>query len=120
MSTATIGQTLPPATPVSASVTYTAATGDQVIPLTGAQTYDVDLAMMPTAGVQALLVSVDLVDSAGVGVTAPVQVNLTPGGFVMVQPGGGLSIAAPNTADGVTGLQLVSAANAVVRVSAYG
>jgi hypothetical protein len=117
----TIQLSLPPAAQVSVSITYTAATGAQVIPLTDAQTYDVDLAMMPTAGLQALLVSVDAVLSDGsTPATDPVRVNLTPGGYVMVPPGGGLGIAAPGTAAGVTGLQLVSTESAVVRVSAYG
>lgn len=105
----------------SVTLTYTAATGEgETIPLTGAQTYAVDLAMLPAAGAQGLLVEVDLKDAAGVAATAPVRVTLTPGGYVDMMPGGFLVVAAPGTAAGVTAMTLTSTASALVRVSAYG
>ena len=106
--------------PVLASMLVSAGIDGEKIPLTGAQTYDVDLAMMPGTGVQALLVSVDLKDAAGLAATADVRINFTPGGYVVLPPGGALALAAPGTAAGITTLQLVSTANAVVRVSAQG
>ncbi len=101
-------------------ITGSASIADEVIPLTGAQTYAVDLAMMPAAGLQGLKVSVDRLDAAGLAATASVRVTLTPGGFVDVMPGGAITLATPATAAGITGLSLVSTANALVRVSAIG
>jgi hypothetical protein len=116
--TATIS--IPGADPFQASATWGAATGQQEIPLTDAETYDVDLAMMPSAGVQMLLVTVGALDGDGVAAEDPVRVNLTPGGYVMLPPRGGICLLAPGVAAGVTGLQLVSSKNALVKLIAYG
>lgn len=105
---------------LSSSLTLTASASipGEVIPLTGAVTYAVDLAMMPAAGLQGLQVSIDRTDAAGNAVSAPVRVTMTPGGYVDLKPGGALAIASPGTAAGITALTLTSTANAVVRVAA--
>jgi hypothetical protein len=110
----------PAADPFSCSATYTASTGQQEIPLTGAQTYTVDLAMMPADGVQMLLVTVDRLDADGAAATDPVRVALTPGGYVDLPPRGALAVLAPGTEGGITGLTLTSTANALVRLVANG
>jgi hypothetical protein len=101
-------------------ITGTAEKQGEVIPLTGAQTYTPDLAMLPTAGAQGLLVSVDRTDAAGLPATAPVRVTLTPGGYVDVMPGGFIHLASPGIAAGVTAMTLASTANAVARLTLIG
>lgn len=108
--------------PLSPSTTPLSVTGyisGEVIPLTGAMTYTVDLAMMPAAGLQGLVVTVDRIDAYGAAVVAPVRVTFT-GGFADVKPGGGFGLSSPGTVAGITSLTLTSTANALVRVTAGG
>lgn len=122
--TATVASSLQPAggSPfgVSVPVAYTALEPGLMLPLTGAQTYNVDLAMMPGTGLTGLVVSVDKTDAFGGAVTAPVKVVFT-NGYLWIPPGGAMSVAAPALASGgITSLSLVTTANAVVHVSACG
>jgi hypothetical protein len=104
----------------SATLAYNALVPGEQIPILGAGTYNVDLAMMPATGLVYLGVSVGLVDSLGGTVTAPVKVVFT-NGYAWVPPGGFVAIAAPGLASGgVTSLSLVTTANAVVTVTAAG
>jgi hypothetical protein len=103
-----------------ATVVCTAGEPGLAIPLTGVQTYNVDLAMIPSNGAQAWMVRVDALDASGAVAAAPVRVNFTPGGYRYVSPGGWLVEAAPKTGVGVTALQLVSTANALVHVTVFG
>lgn len=118
--TGTATTSLPGADTFQCSATWTASTGQQTIPLTGATTYAVDLAMMPGAGVQMLEVTVDRLDADGAAATDDVRVNFTPGGYVMLPPRGGIVLLAPGAAAGVTGLELVTTANALVKLIAHG
>lgn len=93
---------------------------NETIPLTGSQTYNVDLAMLPANGAQAWMVRVDMVDASGAPVSTPVRVNFTPGGYRYVVPGGFVAECAPKGSVGVTALQLVSTANAVAHVTVMG
>lgn len=99
---------------------YAAQVGAETIPISGAGTYVVDLAMMPATGLQGLLVSVDKVDPIGGIVTAPVKVVFT-GGFLWLPPGGGFGLAVPMlAANGITSLSLVTTAPCVVHLTALG
>lgn len=127
LATATVGLTFPTVPgfnpqPLGASsvVSYTAIVPGETLPIAGAGTYVVDLAMMPAAGLTWLQVSVGKTDALGATVTAPVHVTFT-GGAVWVPPGGLLAIAAPALASGgVTSLSLVTTAAALVTVTAIG
>lgn len=104
----------------SVPFTYSAQVGAETIPITGAGTYVVDLAMMPATGLQGLLVGVDRTDPIGGIVTAPVKLLFT-GGFIWLPPGGALGLAAPLlAANGITSLSLVTTAACIVHVTANG
>lgn len=84
---------------------------------------------LPTAGAQLLLITLDATDDTGLPITAPVCFNLsgTTSGTIWlggevggVWFGGQFSIAAPGTARGVTGLEIVTTAPCVVRVQCVG
>lgn len=115
---AVLAMSFQPGDVLQTTVSGAAIIPGETIPLTGAMTYNVDLAMMPAAGLQGLMITIAKTDANGAPVSVPVRVNLTPGGYVMLPPGGGLALAAPLLAASITGISLVSTANALARVSA--
>lgn len=102
---------------------HTGIGGAGRIQLTGAQTYDIDLAMMPTAGLKGLVVQVDATDGAGDTVTTPVTLQWTSNATVKseeLSPGGFLALCSPSPVNGITALSIITTANAVVHVTAIG
>lgn len=129
MPTATIGFTLTGPAPSTGTteITYRGAAPGLRIELTGAQTYTIDLAMMPAEGLKALLVVVETVDADNNPITAPVTVRWTSNGVQKeeelspsVDQAAFLAIGSPAPVNGITALEIESTANAVVRVSALG
>jgi len=97
------------------------------IVLTGAMSYDVDLAMIPAAGLKGLLVVVDPLDASDVVVTDPVIVTWTADGVessIALRPvetaAAWVAIACPSPVDGIVGLTLTSTSDAVAHVVALG
>lgn len=116
----TASASLQPGDAGQVAITGTVAIPGETIALTGSQTYNVDLAMLPSNGAQGWMVRVGTTDANGAPVSTPVRVNFTPGGYRYIPPGGWIQEAAPHTTVGVTALQLVSTANALVTISAVG
>jgi hypothetical protein len=111
----------------SAALTFTGGGGPGRLELTGAQTYVVDLAMMPAAGLRGLLVVVDSLDAAGTAISAPVTLTWTSNAVTKsekLMPSADapafLALANPAPVTGITALSIVTTANAVVHVSAVG
>lgn len=111
---------LAPGDAAQALLTVTGSEPGLLIALTGSQTYNIDLAMIPANGCQCWMVRVEMTDANGAPVSAPVRVNFTPGGYRMIPPGGAILEMAPKTTVGITTLQLVSTANALVHVTVGG
>ncbi len=91
--------------------------------LTGAQTYAVDLAMMPTVGLKGLRVFVDIKDAAGATVSTPITLRWTSNSVQKseeLSPGGVFQLGSPSPTHGITALDIISTANAVVYVNAVG
>lgn len=108
-------------------LTYTGATGAIRLALTGAQTYVIDLAMMPAAGLRGLLVVLESLDAAGSPVTAPITVEWSRGETIheievsaTATEIGFFSLGSPDPTAGITGLSIISTASCVVRVTACG
>ena len=120
MSTTTASSSLQPGDAAQATLTGTPAVPGETIPLTGSQTYNVDLAMLTANGAQGWMVRIDTVDANGAPVSVPVRVNFVPGGYRMISPGGWIAEVSPKTTVGITSLQLVSTANAIAHVTAVG
>jgi hypothetical protein len=111
----------------SAALTFTGGGGPGRLELTGAQTYVVDLAMMPAAGLRGLLVVVDSLDAAGTAITAPVTLTWTSNAVAKsekLMPSADapafLALANPSPVTGITALSIVTTANAVVHVACLG
>lgn len=107
----------------SVSLTYHGHTHLGRLELTGAQTYDVDLAMMPAAGLKGLLVELDTKDAAGATVTDAVSVRWTSNSVQKseeLSPGGFFALCSPTPVNGITALSIISTANAIVRLTALG
>lgn len=107
----------------SVSITYDNATGMQRLALTGAQTYAVDLAMMPAAGCKALRLRYETTDALGADVTASITVMFTSSAVAKSMsfgPGAEIQIADPNVVAGITALSVTTTGNALVYVSAVG
>lgn len=111
----------------AAAITYTGGGGPGRLELTGAQTYVVDLAMMPAAGLRGLLVVVDSLDAAGSAISAPVTLTWTSNAvskseklMPSTDAPAFLAIGNPAPVTGITALSIVTTANAVVHVSALG
>lgn len=127
LATATVGLSFPlqpgfnpPPLGASAPIPYTGIIPGEGLPIAGAGTYVVDLAMMPAAGLAYLEVHVAKADANGGVVTAPVKVMFT-GGYLWVPPGGFCSVAAPGLASGgITSLSIVTTAAALVSVTGLG
>lgn len=125
--TATVGLTFPqvpgfnpPPLGASAPIPFLAIIPGEAIPIAGAGTYVVDLAMMPATGLAYLEVHVAKVDGSGGIVVAPVKVVFT-NGFLWVPPGGFIAVAAPALATGgIMALSLVTTAAAICTVTAGG
>jgi hypothetical protein len=129
MPSATLGFTLTGPAPLtgSSALSYRGHGGSDRIELTGAQTYTIDLAMMPAAGLKGLLVQVDPVDADNNPITAPVTVRWTSNAVEKeeeLSPGVDLPaflvLCSPAPAAGITALEIESTANAVVRVQCLG
>lgn len=104
----------------SVALGYSAQVPAEGIPIYTAETYNIDLAMMPATGLQALLVSVDKIDPNGGQVSAPIKVVFT-GGFIWLGPGGACALATPPLAvNGITSVSIVTTAPCVVHVTALG
>lgn len=124
MPTLTLAASLTAPAPMAPSVllTYRGFSSDR-LELTGAQTYEIDLAMMPAAGLKGLLVEVETKDAAGATVTAPITLTWTSDGDPKseeLSPGGFFALASPTPTAGITALSIVSTANCIVRVTALG
>lgn len=111
----------------STDITYSGFSGGLRLELTGAQTYVIDLAMMPAAGLRGLLVVLESLDAAGSPVTAPITVECARGeetsSFEVSATAteiGFLALGSPDPTAGITGLSIVSTASCVVRVTALG
>ena len=112
-----------PAVTAQVTVSYRGSTGLQRLELTGAQTYTVDLAMMPAAGLRGLHVTVDDHDAAGAPVTTPIRIGWTSNAISKseeLSPGGVFQIASPRPVAGITALSIITTANAVVHLAALG
>lgn len=125
MPSLTFGFTLGGPAPATASValSYSGFSNADRIELTGAQSYEVDLEMMPAAGLKALLVQVDTTDAAGSPVTTPIRIEWISGLVTKseeISPGGFFALCSRTPVNGVTALTIITTANAVVRVSACG
>lgn len=119
----------PIALAVSAALTYEGASPGLRLRLTGAQTYVVDLAMIPSAGLRGLLVILDPLDADGSPVTAPITLTWTSNSVsksqelsagTAPQVPGFFALASPDPTHGITALSIVTTANAVVHVTAFG
>ena len=109
--------------PVRVSLQYDASASLGRLPLTGAQTYEVDLALIPAAGLKGLLIYVERVDAAGAEVTTPISMAWTSNGddkSEELSPGGALLLVSPNPQHGITALSIVTTSNALVHVYALG
>lgn len=125
MPSITLAASLTGPAPMAPSVllAYRGFTGAVRLELTGAQTYEVDLAMMPAEGLKGLLVEVETKDAAGATVTAPITLTWTSNGDPKseeLSPGGFFALASPTPTNGITALSIVSTANCIVRVTALG
>ncbi len=123
MQTAVLSYSLPGVASGSVILTYHQLASAARLELTGAQTYPIDLAMMPAAGLKGLLVIYDAIDASGVTVTAMASVRWTSNGVPKneeLSPGGLFLIASPAPANGITALSIVVTANAVIHVHALG
>lgn len=104
----------------STPILYTALVPGIVIPIATAETYVIDLAMMPATGLTYLQVSLGTIDAIGGAVVTPVKVVFT-NGYAWIGPGGSITIATPALASGgVTGLSIVTTMPAVVTVTLAG
>ena len=129
MPTLAIGFTLngpAPATDIT-DITYSGFSGGLRLELTGAQTYVIDLAMMPAAGLRGLLVVLESLDAAGSPVTAPITVQWSRGEEIhdievsaTATEIGFISLGSPDPTAGITGLSIITTASCVVRVTACG
>jgi hypothetical protein len=110
--------------PASVAVTYGNIGGTPRLELTGVETYAIDLAMMPAAGIKGLYITMDTTDAAGATVSTPITIRRVVGGVTINEPlGPGDAFAFTNagvTSGGTTALTLISAANAVVHIYAIG
>ena len=125
MPTLKIGYSLTGPAPIgnTVEITYSACTSIARLELTDAQTYPIDLAMMPDAGLRGLLVVIDAVDADNNPVTDPVTVRWTSNGATKnekLTPGGFVALGQPTAEDGITALSIVSTASCVVAVYAIG
>lgn len=125
MPSATLSFALTGPTPLAASValTYRGFSNAGRVELTGAQTYEIDLAMMPAAGLKGLCVQIDTVDAANNTVTASITLTWTSNGTEKseeLSPGGFLALGSPSPTNGITALSITSTANAVIHVTALG
>lgn len=125
MATLQAGYTLTGPAPATktATITYTGLSCADPIQITGAQTYAIDLAMMPAAGLRVLRVEVDTTDAAGDTVSTPITLQYTANNVqhsLELSPGGHVGIASPAPTNGITALSIITTANAVVRVTAAG
>lgn len=110
----------------SSSLTYSGKS-EARIELTGVDSYTIDLAMMPAAGLKGLLVIVEPLDAADSPITDPVTVTWTSNAVsksekISAGPEtpGFFAIGNPSPVTGITALSLASTANAVVRIVALG
>ena len=130
MPSAIIGYTLSGtglATKAATSALTYSGKSDIDVTLTGVDSYTVDLAMMPAAGLKGLLVIVDPLDAAGSPITAPVTITWTSNAVSkseLISAGsetpGFFAIGNPTPVTGITALSLTSTANAVAHVVALG
>lgn len=125
MPTASLAASLSPSSLSLPAVTivYSEAGGSPRLALTGAQTYPIDIAMMPSAGLRGLRIAYATTDAAGVAVTAPLSIRLTVASVVQtlpLSPGGFLALADPSPSSGITAISIVTTGNAVVSVEALG
>jgi len=111
--------------PLSAQIalTYTGLGHIVRLELTGAQTYPVDLGMIPAEGCKGVLVLVGEKDAAGAALTAPVTLRRTSNAVSKdeeISGGGAFMIASPSPANGITAISIVTTANAVVQIIVLG
>lgn len=107
------------------SVQFTSAYEAPRIVIAGAGTLTLaDLTtLLPTAGAQLLLVTLDPTDNLGLALTAPVRFNLTgtsSGTIWLPIAGGFFALAAPGTVGSVTGMSIVTTSSAIIRIAACG
>lgn len=107
----------------SISVTYSGLSEMPRLELTGAQTYEIDLAWAPSEGLKGLVVTLDTADAAGAVVEDPIAITWTSNAVSKseeLSPGGAFLICSPTPTNGITALSIVTTANAVVRLAALG
>lgn len=122
-STLSCSVTDPPAPNASVQVVFHGSTGEQRIELTGAQTYAIDLVMVPTAGLRGLRVVYEPLAADGTAASANITIRRTVNGVSRdepLSPGGWLAFADPAPTAGTTALSIISTADAVVRVLGLG
>ncbi len=104
--------------PLAFSSQFDSADPGQILKLTGAGTKTLDLSTVPAAGVKYLLIKLD----GGQGVV-PVNVRFNGGGSsgqVEISPGGFVMIGSPAPTTGITAADVVYTSAATVRVWAFG
>lgn len=107
----------------SISVTYSGLSEMPRLELTGAQTYDFDLAWAPSEGLKGLVITFDTTDGAGAAVEDPITLTWTSNVVSKseeLSPGGAFLLCSPTPTNGITALSIVTTANAIVRVAALG
>lgn len=121
---ATIGLTCSAApVPAPTRFQYTEIAGPQRLELAGAQTYNVDLAMMPPSGCCAVEVTSEAQDDAGNAITAPVVLSITSNAqtkTLELMPGGLFAHVDPNPSHGITGLSITTTVTSILHVTAFG
>lgn len=126
---ATFGFSLTGPVPSAATVNLTArgVGGAPRVELTGAQTYEIDLEMMPAEGLKGMLVVLEPLDAEGSPIEAPITVTWTSNSVekseeisATTDRPGFIALCSPSPVNGITALSIVTTANAVVHVTALG
>ena len=109
----------------SVTIPYTAAGGPGQLPLTGAQTFVVDLTMFGGASIKGIVIVMDTVDVDGVAVSTPVTLRRVVNSVTINEPLGpgdvfALSNLSASGTTGTTALTIVSTANALLHVAVLG
>ncbi len=112
-----------PALSLPIALTFRGQGGAPRIELSGVDVYEVDLAMLPSAGAQGTLVWVDRLTADGQPANTLVTLTWVSGAETKSEtlaPGGAFLLASPATTRGITELSLAATSPVVVHVIVLG